>query len=266
MINNLRFELSFKNIPQLEKKLNFCKKNNLKKINIPCKGSIKKDFYLESIKYINKNYSDLDMIYHYSLFHQYSKNKDNSYFEFLNFISFCKTHRNNRILLISGSNKKKNFDVIRVLKDLKNEKDLNIDLGIAFNPYLEKYFKISGERERYEKKISSGLVKSIWFQFGTDIKLLEREINYLRNNIKFENIDLYGSLLVPSKQFIARFKFRPWKGVQISDQYLYSLENFKCFTKSLIDFYLDNHITPVIETDFSSKEKLEFVYSFFKNK
>ena len=43
MNNNIRFELSFKNISQLENKLNFCKLNNIKNINIPCKGLIKKE-------------------------------------------------------------------------------------------------------------------------------------------------------------------------------------------------------------------------------
>ena len=44
MIKNFRFELSFKNIDQLEKKLNFCISNKINKINIPCKGVIKKMF------------------------------------------------------------------------------------------------------------------------------------------------------------------------------------------------------------------------------
>ena len=77
---------------------------------------------------------------------------------------------------------------------------------------------------------------------------------------------MFGSLLIPSKQFIARFKFRPWKGVYISEEYLYSLEDFYDFTRDLIFFYKNNNITPVIETDFSSSEKLDFVYSFFRNK
>ena len=76
MDNNLRFELSFKNILQLEHKLNFCKSNNINKINIPCKGVIKKDFLNETIKYIGDNYKNLDVVYHYSLYHQYTKNKD----------------------------------------------------------------------------------------------------------------------------------------------------------------------------------------------
>ena len=60
MINDLRFELSFKSISQLENKLNFCISNNINKINIPCKGVIKKDFLNETIKYVGQNYKNLD--------------------------------------------------------------------------------------------------------------------------------------------------------------------------------------------------------------
>lgn len=162
MNNNLRFELSFKNISQLDNKLNFCISNNINKINIPCKGVIKKDFFKETIKYIGENYKNFDVIYHYSLYHQYSKNRENSYLEFLNFIKECKSYKKNKILLVSGSNKKKNFDVLDVLTYLKNEKSLNIDIGIAYNPYLKNYYNIITERIRLEKKFSSRLTKSIW--------------------------------------------------------------------------------------------------------
>ena len=109
MVNNLRFELSFKNILQLEQKLNFCISNNINKINIPCKGVIKKDFLNETIKYIGENYKNLDVIYHYSLSHQYTKNRENSYLEFLNFIKKCKFYKNKEILLVTGSNTSKFF-------------------------------------------------------------------------------------------------------------------------------------------------------------
>jgi len=75
MNNNIRFELSFKNISQLENKLNFCKLNNIKNINIPCKGLIKKELFNSTIKYISKNFDEFNVTYHYSLYHQYSKNK-----------------------------------------------------------------------------------------------------------------------------------------------------------------------------------------------
>ena len=263
MINNLRFELSFKNIYQLENKLNFCKINKIRNINIPCKGPIKKELFNSTIKYISKNVEDFNVTYHYSLYHQYTKNKDKSYENFLDFLKNSCANKNYEILLVSGSNKKKNFDATSVLSNIKEEKNLKVKLGIAFNPYLEKYYNVFSERERLERKISSGLINSIWFQYGTDIKVLQKELNYIKNSAKYDKLNLFGSLLIPSKQFIARFKFRPWKGVHISEKFLYSLEDFYKFTQDLVFFYRDNDIKPVIETDFSSSEKLDLVYSFF---
>ena len=264
MIKNFRFELSFKNISQLDNQLNFFLSNNIKKINIPCKGSIKKAFLNEVIEYIGKNYPDLEVIYHYSLYHQYTRNRENSYLEFLNFINKCNSYKVKEILLVSGSNKKINFDVLDVVSNLRNEKNLKINLGFAYNPYLKKYYRHKEERIRFEKKISSGLTKSIWFQFGTDINLLENEVIFLKKSFSKnllkngdKNLKLFGSLLIPSKQFLARFKFRPWKEVFISDKFLYSLNDFYSFTKDLISFYLDNNICPIVETECSSIKKLE---------
>jgi len=265
MINNLRFELSFNNISQLENKLNFCKFNNLNNINIPCKGNIKKELFNSTIKYISQNFQEFDVTYHYSLYHQYSKNREKSYQDFLDFLKNSYSNKNYKILLVSGSNKKKNFDILNVLSDIKKEKNLKVKVGIAYNPYLKKYYKISTERERFERKISTGLINSIWFQYGTDISVLQNELTYLNNLAKYEELNLFGSLFIPSKQFIARFKFRPWKEVYISEKYLYALENFFDFTKDLVSFYKKNNITPVIESDFSSSEKLDSVYSFLEN-
>ena len=265
MINNIRFELSFKDIYQLENKLNFCKFNNIRNINIPCKGVIKKELFNSTIKYISKNFHEFNVTYHYSLYHQYSKNKDKSYQDFLDFIKNSYSNRNYEILLVSGSNKKKNFDAVNVLRLLKKEENLKVKLGIAYNPYLKKYYKVSSERERFKSKICSGLINSIWLQYGTDIEVLKNEINYLKKTEKYGEINLFGSLLIPSKQFIARFKYRPWKGVYISEKCLSSLEYFYFFTKNLVQFYVNNNITPVIESDFSSSEKLNSVYRFFDN-
>ena len=264
MFNNLRFELSFKNISQLENKLKFCKFNKIRNINIPCKGPIKKDLFNLTIDFISKNFQEFNVTYHYSLFHQYSKNKEKSYQDFLEFLKNSYSNKKYEILLVSGSNKKKNFDSINVLSSIKKEKILKVKLGTAYNPYLKKFYKVYTERERFEMKITSGLINSVWFQYGTDINELKNELAYIQNTSKDKKLKLFGSLLIPSKQFISRFKFRPWKGVFISDKFLYSLDDFYSFTKDLVCFYKNNNITPVIETDFSSSEKLEAVYGFFR--
>ena len=272
MINNLRFELSFKNIIQLENKLKFCISNKINKINIPCKGVIKKQFLNEVVEYIGENYKELDVIYHYSLYHQYTKNRDISYIKFLSFIKKCNAYNNKEILLVSGSNKKKNFEALDVMRDFNNDKNLKIDIGIAYNPYLKNYYNLFDERLKFEKKFSIGLTKSIWLQFGTDIELLKSEIIYLKKFIlndsykdNNQNIKIFGSLLIPSRQFISRFKFRPWKEVYISDKYLNSLHDFNAFTKDLIEIYFENNICPVIETEFTSSEKIEGINSLLKN-
>ena len=265
MNNNIRFELSFKNISQLENKLNFCKLNNIKNINIPCKGIIKKELFNSTINYISKNFHEFNVTYHYSIFHQYSKNKNKSYQDFLKFIKNSQSNGKFEILLVSGSNKKKNFDSIDVLGYLKKEQKLKVKLGVAYNPYLKKYYNIFSERERFERKISTGLINSIWFQYGTDIEVLDTEVTYLKKVARDEKLNLFGSLFIPSKQFITRFKFRPWREVYISEKCIYSLENFYDFTNELVSFYKKNNITPLIESDFSSKEKLDFAYRFLKN-
>ena len=94
MITNLRFELSFKKISQLENKLNFCKLNKIKNINIPCKGLIKKDFFNSTIKYISKYYQELNVTYHYSLYHQYSQNKEKSYQDLIDFLKNSYLNKN----------------------------------------------------------------------------------------------------------------------------------------------------------------------------
>ena len=127
------------------------------------------------------------------------------------------------------------------------------------------YYNNSSERQRYEKKISTGLVNTNWLQFGTNIKLLEAEFNYLKSFQKNNKTNFFGSILIPSKQFLARFKFRPWKEVYIDDKYLYSLDDFLSFTKDLIEFYIHNNITPVIETDISSSKKLDVLENLLKS-
>jgi len=90
-------------------------------------------------------------------------------------------------------------------------------------------------------------------------------VTYLKKVAKEEKLNLFGSLFIPSRQFIARFKFRPWKEVYISEKNLCDLDYFFDFTKDLVSFYKKNNITPVIESDFSSSEKLDSVYSFLEN-
>ena len=262
MFNNYRVEISFKDFDQLKKKLDFCLNKKIYKINIPCKGNIKKDFLIEVVKLIGVKYKNLDVIYHYSLFHQFYNNKIRSYQQFLNFIEVNKIYnRSNEILLVSGSKKRKEFEVLNILEELKSDFSKNIKFGVAFNPYFldESHYKI--ERKRLIDKLNSYYVHSIWLQCGSEIKQLAKEINFLNKSIRNsqkiidKEINIYGSLFIPSKQFLARFKFRPWRGVYLSNKYLNSLEESSRITKKIIDFYQNNSIIPLVETELSNEKQ-----------
>ena len=265
MFKNFRVEISFKDIDQLKKKLDFCTNKKIYKINIPCKGNIKKDFLLEVVKFIGDKYKTLDVIYHYSFYHQFYKNKNLSYQKFLNFVDINKNYNKcNEILLVSGSKKRHEFEVLNILKNLKNDLDNDIKFGVAFNPYFFEESDYKTERKRLKDKLNSYFVKSIWLQFGSEINLLAREKNFLNKiivnskKILDNEIKTYGSLFIPSKQFLARFKFRPWKGVYLSNEYLNSIKESSEITKKILDFYLNTSIIPLVETElFTEKQFIE---------
>ena len=267
MNNQLRVEISFKDLQQLKKKIDFLLNKNIYKINIPCKGIIKKDFLLEVIKYIGTNYKEVDIVYHYSLFHQYSKDKKNSLNNLFKFIKVCKEYNNNEILLVSGSRKKKDFEVKSILKEVKDD----IKFGVAYNPYFVERNEIYLERDNLIKKVSTGAVNSIWLQFGSNHQSLNKEIKFIKseiiNNSNFfkSDIKLYGSILVPSKQFLARFKFRPWKGVYLTNDFLNSLECSTSITRGIYDIYCENNIIPLIETEFCSMKHFNEVKNLFQD-
>jgi len=270
MFNNFRVEISFKDFDQLKKKLDFCLNRKICKINIPCKGNIKKDFLLDVVKFIGVKYKKLDVIYHYSFYHQFYSNKNLSYQEFLNFLEYNKTYnKSNEILLVSGSKKRNQFEVLDILEKLKFDSNKNIKFGVAFNPYFFEEIDNKIERNRLKDKLNSHFVKSIWLQFGSELNQLTKEINFLKKikgnypNFIDNELKIYGSLFIPSKQSLARFKFRPWRGVYLSDKYLNSLEESNKITKNIIDFYLKNSIIPLIETELFTEKQFKEAQNFF---
>ena len=74
-LNNIRFEISFKSFDELRRILSFYKRNNLYKINIPCKNSLKKRFLLDSIKISKDEFPGIDIIPHFSILHEFRRNR-----------------------------------------------------------------------------------------------------------------------------------------------------------------------------------------------
>ena len=272
-LKNIRFEISFKSFDELRKILSFYKRNNLNKINIPCKNNLKKDFLLNSIKLAKEEFPDMDIIPHFSILHEFRRNKVNTLESFLRFLQIVKSLECNEVLLVSGSQKRSTLDSVSTLSSLSsnsifNNKDLAI--GVAFNPYLPTVL-FEEEIIRLKKKLQSNLVSSIWLQFGTDCKLLKIRIKILKNilesSIKIHsnksNIMIFGSILIPSKQFLSRFKYRPWKGVYCSGEFLDSVSGANNILKKILITYKHNNICPIIETGIYTDNHLKTLSTNF---
>ncbi len=272
-LNNIRIEISFKTYDELRRTLFFYQRNKLYKINIPCKNRLKKDFLLNSIKISKEEFPNIDIIPHFSILHEFRKNKFNTQNSFIKFLQVAKYLRCKEVLLVSGSQKRSTLDSVSALAFLKDNPlfySEDFAIGVAFNPYLPSCL-FDEEIIRLKNKLQSGLVSSIWIQFGTDYKLLKRRLEILKqiiecneeNILKKSNIKLFGSILIPSKQFLARFKYRPWKGVYCSNEFLDSVDFANNVVEKLLMTYKQNHINPIIETSSSSDEHLERLKKLF---
>ena len=265
-LNNIRTEIFFKSYKELRSILYFYQRNKLYNINIPCKNDLKKDFLLNSIKISKEEFPHIDLIPHFSIFHEFKRNRLNTLNSLMEFLQVVKSLGCKEVLLVSGAQKRSTLNSVSTLSYLKNNtlfSKTDLSIGVAFNPYLSS-FLFEEEIIKLKNKLQSGLVKSIWIQFGTDCKILENRIEILKKiisssektNSKKSNIKLFGSILIPSKQFLSRFKYRPWKGVYCSQEFLESIEFANNFIMMLLITYRKHEICPIIETDITTKDKL----------
>ena len=74
---------------------------------------------------------------------------------------------------------------------------------------------------------------------------------------------IFGSILIPSKQFLARFKYRPWKGVYCSSEFLGSVDSANNILKKIIATYKKNKICPLIETSIYTDNHLQEIKNKF---
>tara|TARA_Y100001968_G_scaffold318916_1_gene349772 strand:- start:3136 stop:3984 length:849 start_codon:yes stop_codon:yes gene_type:complete len=272
-MNSVRIETSFKSLDELRLILSFYQRNNLLKVNIPSKNFLKKDFLINAIKVSRNEFPSIDIIPHFSIQHEFKRNKTNTLDSLIEFIQIVKHLGCKQILLVSGSQRKSTLDSVSALSLIKQNPLINnddcISIGVAFNPYLASPL-FEEEMLRLEEKLKSGLVSSIWIQFGTDNILLEKRLEILldfitsakKNNPKFSYISIYGSILIPSKQFLARFKFRPWKGVYCSESFLESVEYATIVVRKLLKTYQYYKISPIIETNITSEAHLNLLRNF----
>ena len=108
-LNHIRIEISFYSIDDLRSKLLFYQNNKIYKLNIPCKNNLKKDFLLRSLKMAKEEFPQIDIIPHYSIQHQFRRNRINTQNDLIQFLYILKDIGYNEILLVSGSKKRQHL-------------------------------------------------------------------------------------------------------------------------------------------------------------
>jgi hypothetical protein len=124
---------------------------------------------------------------------------------------------------------------------------LGLPLAVAFNPYFPDAARREEERLRLRQKLVAGrgLVAAVYLQAGSDLEQLEQGLQYLQQLLaeleaparqpaeppaakrqrrqqavppgsgpgQAQRLQVYGSVLLPSRKLLAQMRFRPWGGV-----------------------------------------------------
>ena len=72
----------------------------------------------------------------------------------------------------------------------------------CFNPYIPEAKGREEERQHLKDKLATGLVAGVYLQMGSDVKLLEAGLKFLREQMqeRVNGARILGSIFIPSKQ------------------------------------------------------------------
>lgn len=187
---------------------------------------------LDTIHQIQSINPKLTIIPYYSLrFHQ-AKTLDETAQEFLTLLEQLALFHIPEVLLISGVPKSQytTIDIVSCIQPQYQDKYPHI--AIAYNPFLSDE-ELKQENQLLQDKIKTELISSVYLQIGIDNDAIQQAVEYIR--LLQPNIDIYMSLMNPSPIRLAQFKYRPWKGVILSQEYLDSSQKAKEINQNLYD-------------------------------
>ena len=183
-----------------------------------------------------------------------------------------------KVLLVSGGaggggKQKKQFNTVTCLQALQEEgyqMPPGIDLGVAFNPYWPAPEHKEDEYQRLKSKLATSFVKQIYINFGSDTKALEDALTVLSRDLKEDektkDIGLFGSIMVPSKALLAKFKFRMWSGLFLSEEFLGSVEGAAEITCEIERIYKKFGVECLVESAIRTEKDMTNLVEFIESK
>jgi len=186
---------------------------------------------LECLQAIQTVNSDLTLIPYYALIHHQRVSAAETAQPYLTELKQYAELGVKDSLLVSGYPKPRH-DSLSILKviapDYSHQEYPR--LAVAYNPFLTgQAFLI--EQHRLTEKIRTGIVASVYLQIGIDIMVIRSAVDWLRE--VEPPLDIYLSVMNPSKARLAQFKYRPWAGVHLSEAYLSSAEQARIINQQL---------------------------------
>ena len=129
------------------------------------------------------------------------------------------------ILLVSGDYSTQEVgtalktDQLLCLWSDDDHNDRKLKVSVAYNPYVPTLQGQIEENDKLLRKLSSGRVSKIYLRFGSNIRQLEKSIQWLERNCE-PDIDVCGSIFLPMRQVLNRLKAKPLSGVYLDEKFL----------------------------------------------
>jgi hypothetical protein len=265
---HMRIELFFKTSSQLSTILNFL--NTQSQIQpLYCQSfnlanKIRNENLMPYALQIIEKFPSADVCIHYSIKNNKFKTVDDSSKHFIDTVDKAKHAGVKEILLVSGSGEKRVINSLSILQYLSRQGYVpSIRIGVAFNPYMFSNDEMKMEMDRLKEKLSSNLVSVVYLQFGTELMLLQQSLHFIRDEIlpKYPTIQIIGSIFLPTKQLLNRMKFRPWKGLYLSPEFLDSVDEADKILRSIVEVYKDFNVYPIIETAITTEKDVNYIKS-----
>lgn len=189
---------------------------------------------LECVELIQSILPTSRIVPHYSFKNHTRKSVDEITNNFIEHITLASELGISELLLVSGS-PRPHIDSIKGIeltnKIIEDYELAEIDISVAFNPFLEGEL-LEEEHRRLHQKLSYPQVKKVYLQMGTKTSSLVKGVEFIKN--LRPDVEIYSSIIIPDNTFLTKFKYRPWRGVQIDEKYLSNLKNAQQKTQELI--------------------------------
>jgi hypothetical protein len=206
---------------------------------------------------------DISYTTHYALKNHTNKNPEIIPQNLIEYLELAQEKSFHDILLVSGNPQPK-FDTLQAARFLTEQTDFDISnftFSCAFNPFL---VDSQGEKEweRFEFKMATQLFSRVYFQIGDHVPTLKAHVDKIQK--AYPQLPITPSLLIPTRDLLKKFQFRPWKGVVLGEDYLESIQIAKHRSQKLLEYFNESELQPLIELVNLKDDTMEIFHEILK--